>query len=340
MTKQWEVYEDTIKNLYTENTLSVVRQTMMDRYGFKASTRAYRGRLIRWNVRKYNCRKRGEERSPSSSSARDGSGGGGGGGQRGEMGMGRQLEFGRGVGVGVGVGGGVGVGSSQSHGHLAMPGSQYGAAEAGGQALSFANDPYSASYSKSRSHLPPQQQPPPQSLPLSQPSNNVLPYGWNNNSSHSMATTLPALGNITTTNSGNNNNNTTPTTDISSNNNNTSNETLHTNTGTPSSFNASNSNSIAPPPYFRTYAHDPMAGSYYHTPPPPQQPQRGVGHHLDVTSGGSGGVGGGGMVEMAYGRPGREINWVTVGIWIGAGLFGGFGWIGMALDMVDAYLGR
>lgn len=168
--------------------------------------------------------------------------------------------------------------------------------------------PYSASYSKSRSHLPPQQQPPPQSLPLSQPSNNVLPYGWNNNSSHSMATTLPALGNITTTNSGNNNNNTTPTTDISSNNNNTSNETLHTNTGTPSSFNASNSNSIAPPPYFRTYAHDPMAGSYYHTPPPPQQPQRGVGHHLDVTSGGSGGVGGGGMVEMAYGRPGREFG--------------------------------
>lgn len=37
---------------------------------------------------------------------------------------------------------------------------------------------------------------------------------------------------------------------------------------------------------------------------------------------------------------GVRINWVTVGIWIGAGLFGGFGWIGMALDMVDAYLGR
>ncbi|OTA83792.1 hypothetical protein M434DRAFT_400608 [Hypoxylon sp. CO27-5] len=69
MTKQWDVYEATIKDLYAENTLSVVRQIMIDQYGFKASVRAYRGRLIRWGVRKYNCRKR------SSSSSSGGSAG-------------------------------------------------------------------------------------------------------------------------------------------------------------------------------------------------------------------------------------------------------------------------
>ncbi|KAI0107694.1 hypothetical protein F4776DRAFT_644868 [Hypoxylon sp. NC0597] len=69
MTKQWDVYEATIKSLYAENTLSVVRQIMIDQYGFKASVRAYRGRLIRWGVRKYNCRKR------SSSSSSGGSAG-------------------------------------------------------------------------------------------------------------------------------------------------------------------------------------------------------------------------------------------------------------------------
>ncbi|OTB12124.1 hypothetical protein K445DRAFT_25953 [Daldinia sp. EC12] len=59
MTKPWEAHEATIKDLYANNTLSVVRQIMIEQYGFKASVRAYRGRLIRWGVRKYNCRKRG-----------------------------------------------------------------------------------------------------------------------------------------------------------------------------------------------------------------------------------------------------------------------------------------
>ncbi|KAI0378967.1 hypothetical protein F5Y04DRAFT_290690 [Hypomontagnella monticulosa] len=68
MTKQWDVYEATIKELYAENTLAVVRQIMIDQYGFKASVRAYRGRLIRWGIRKYNCRKR-------ASSSASGSGG-------------------------------------------------------------------------------------------------------------------------------------------------------------------------------------------------------------------------------------------------------------------------
>ncbi|KAF3054931.1 hypothetical protein GL218_07327 [Daldinia childiae] len=70
MTKPWDVYEATIKDLYADNTLSVVRQIMIDQYGFRAS--AYRGRLIRWGVRKYNCRKRVSP-SVSNSSADEGS---------------------------------------------------------------------------------------------------------------------------------------------------------------------------------------------------------------------------------------------------------------------------
>ncbi|KAI1770332.1 hypothetical protein F4818DRAFT_264907 [Hypoxylon cercidicola] len=72
MTKQWDMYEDTIKTLYSENTLSVVRQIMIDKYGFRASTRAYRGRLIRWGVRKYNCRKLSDHASSPASSVNDG----------------------------------------------------------------------------------------------------------------------------------------------------------------------------------------------------------------------------------------------------------------------------
>ncbi|KAI8958733.1 hypothetical protein F5Y11DRAFT_28811 [Daldinia sp. FL1419] len=70
MTKPWEVYEAIIKDLYADNTLSVVQKIMIERYGFRASVRAYRGRLIRWGIRKYNCRKRA---SPSvSNSSADG----------------------------------------------------------------------------------------------------------------------------------------------------------------------------------------------------------------------------------------------------------------------------
>ncbi|GAW14045.1 hypothetical protein ANO14919_034370 [Xylariales sp. No.14919] len=60
MTKPWDLHEATIKKLYAENTLAVVRKTMIDKYNFKASTRAYRGRLIKWGVRKYNCRRRSD----------------------------------------------------------------------------------------------------------------------------------------------------------------------------------------------------------------------------------------------------------------------------------------
>ncbi|KAI1806265.1 hypothetical protein F4811DRAFT_155469 [Daldinia bambusicola] len=73
MTKPWEAYEATIKDLYADNTLSVVRQIMIDRYGFRASVRAYRGRLIRWGVRKYNCRKRASPSISHGSSTDEGS---------------------------------------------------------------------------------------------------------------------------------------------------------------------------------------------------------------------------------------------------------------------------
>lgn len=70
MTKQWDQYEATIRALYAEHTLSTVRQIMIERHGFNASVRAYRGRLDRWNVRKYN--KRNRNGSVSSASGSDG----------------------------------------------------------------------------------------------------------------------------------------------------------------------------------------------------------------------------------------------------------------------------
>ncbi|OTA98647.1 hypothetical protein M426DRAFT_28257 [Hypoxylon sp. CI-4A] len=72
MTKQWNLYEAKIKELYAENTLSVsigncfkspvvvfggIQRTQAKTRAFMSSVRAYRGRLIRWGVRKYNCRK-------------------------------------------------------------------------------------------------------------------------------------------------------------------------------------------------------------------------------------------------------------------------------------------
>ncbi|KAI1079924.1 hypothetical protein F5B20DRAFT_143773 [Whalleya microplaca] len=71
MTKQWDLHEATIKALYAEHTLSIVRKIMIEKYGFRASTRAYRGRLIRWGVRKYNCKKRQDRTSPTTSNDDD-----------------------------------------------------------------------------------------------------------------------------------------------------------------------------------------------------------------------------------------------------------------------------
>ncbi|GAW21208.1 hypothetical protein ANO14919_107260 [Xylariales sp. No.14919] len=71
MTKPWDLHKATIKTLYAEHTLAEVRAIMMDKHNFKASTRAYRGRLIQWGVRKYTSRKHGDAASVSGAS-RDG----------------------------------------------------------------------------------------------------------------------------------------------------------------------------------------------------------------------------------------------------------------------------
>ncbi|KAI1758215.1 hypothetical protein F4782DRAFT_544562 [Xylaria castorea] len=68
MTKPWDLHEATIKKLYAEKTLSQVRKIMIEKYNFKASTRAYRGRLDKWGVRKYNCRRRSDCGSVSAGS--------------------------------------------------------------------------------------------------------------------------------------------------------------------------------------------------------------------------------------------------------------------------------
>ncbi|KXJ96768.1 Clr5 domain-domain-containing protein [Microdochium bolleyi] len=57
MTKSWDTYRSIIIDLYSDRTLAEVRQIMQRDYGFEASTRAYRGRLIKWGVRKYNTRR-------------------------------------------------------------------------------------------------------------------------------------------------------------------------------------------------------------------------------------------------------------------------------------------
>ncbi|KAI1166127.1 hypothetical protein F5B18DRAFT_607370 [Nemania serpens] len=73
MTKPWDLHEATIKKLYAENTLAVVRKTMIEEHNFKASTRAYRGRLVKWGMRKYNCRRRSDCSSILSAGSQDGS---------------------------------------------------------------------------------------------------------------------------------------------------------------------------------------------------------------------------------------------------------------------------
>ncbi|KAI1326790.1 hypothetical protein F5Y16DRAFT_374046 [Xylariaceae sp. FL0255] len=57
MTKSWDIHKAEIKKLYTEHPLAVVQQIMLEKHNFKASTRAYRQRLYKWNVRKYNSRR-------------------------------------------------------------------------------------------------------------------------------------------------------------------------------------------------------------------------------------------------------------------------------------------
>ncbi|KXX83476.1 hypothetical protein MMYC01_200018 [Madurella mycetomatis] len=59
MTKQWEKYREVIIAEYKgqNKPLHEVQRIMRERYGFKASTRAYRSRFDRWQIHKYSRRK-------------------------------------------------------------------------------------------------------------------------------------------------------------------------------------------------------------------------------------------------------------------------------------------
>ncbi|KAK0639920.1 hypothetical protein B0T16DRAFT_423918 [Cercophora newfieldiana] len=60
MPKAWDDYKEIIIAEYKEHNrpLHEVRRILDERYGFKASTRAYRSRLDIWGVHKYSCRRR------------------------------------------------------------------------------------------------------------------------------------------------------------------------------------------------------------------------------------------------------------------------------------------
>ncbi|KZZ97537.1 hypothetical protein AAL_03501 [Moelleriella libera RCEF 2490] len=52
MTYNWFEYKDIIIDLYNNNTLKTVMQTMEEDYGFKASTRSYRDKIKEWAAKK------------------------------------------------------------------------------------------------------------------------------------------------------------------------------------------------------------------------------------------------------------------------------------------------
>uniref|UniRef100_L2G9T1 Clr5 domain-containing protein n=1 Tax=Colletotrichum fructicola (strain Nara gc5) TaxID=1213859 RepID=L2G9T1_COLFN len=64
MTKAWKEYRDTITRLYiTESrTLEEVKDIMQREHSFKASTRSYRQQFDKWQLGKYNCKKRNVRR--------------------------------------------------------------------------------------------------------------------------------------------------------------------------------------------------------------------------------------------------------------------------------------
>ncbi|KAL2264862.1 hypothetical protein VTJ83DRAFT_7372 [Remersonia thermophila] len=65
MTKQWDKYREIIVAEYKHNNkpLREVQRVMLQRYGFRASTRAYRSRFDRWGIHKYSRRRRLSEMS-------------------------------------------------------------------------------------------------------------------------------------------------------------------------------------------------------------------------------------------------------------------------------------
>ncbi|KAK4201067.1 Clr5 domain-containing protein [Triangularia verruculosa] len=61
MTKPWEQFREVIIAEYRDNKkpLHEVQRLMGERYGFKASIRAYRSRFDKWGIQKYSRRRRG-----------------------------------------------------------------------------------------------------------------------------------------------------------------------------------------------------------------------------------------------------------------------------------------
>ncbi|KAK4166498.1 Clr5 domain-containing protein [Cladorrhinum sp. PSN259] len=61
MTKPWDEYREIIIAEYKDQNkpLHVVQRTMEEKYGFKASTRAYRSRFDKWGIHKYTHRQHG-----------------------------------------------------------------------------------------------------------------------------------------------------------------------------------------------------------------------------------------------------------------------------------------
>lgn len=60
MTKKWDKHRDVIVRLYKEQNLPLheVRKILEDKHQFKASIRAFRTRLDKWGISKYNCQRR------------------------------------------------------------------------------------------------------------------------------------------------------------------------------------------------------------------------------------------------------------------------------------------
>ncbi|KAH6618097.1 Clr5 domain-containing protein [Chaetomium sp. MPI-SDFR-AT-0129] len=69
MTKQWDKYRGVITAEYKDQNkpLHEVQRFMAQKYGFRASTRAYRSRFDRWGIHKYSRRQRSRSRSHSPS---------------------------------------------------------------------------------------------------------------------------------------------------------------------------------------------------------------------------------------------------------------------------------
>ncbi|KFH40972.1 hypothetical protein ACRE_083390 [Hapsidospora chrysogenum ATCC 11550] len=64
MVKPWKEFRQEITRLYIQEgrTLAEVRAMMRERHGFQASIRSYRQHFERWDLQKYNCKKRQQRR--------------------------------------------------------------------------------------------------------------------------------------------------------------------------------------------------------------------------------------------------------------------------------------